>query len=159
MMAVGHTCCNPMPAWRAPEILGRLASPSDIAAMGRGTGEPMTDTFPGITTAINLLESARMMRYPAELRRNLTLARSVLYDTIVELDARETPRSGPTRESVGPCGRSTVMIRCPVRGTEIATDIAIDEESYKSALFEDNQIKCSSCGQWHQWSTKDAFLR
>jgi hypothetical protein len=52
-----------------------------------------------------------------------------------------------------------VTITCPVNGVEIPTDVEIDPESYRSAIFDDNQIKCSSCGQWHQWSTKDTFLR
>ena len=114
----------------------------------------MADRFPSLTTAINLLDSARMMRYPADIRRNVTLARSALYDVIVVLDALEnTGRAGSG------CPEATVMITCPVNGVEIPTDVEIDEEAYRSAIFDDNQIKCSSCGQWHQWSTQDTFLR
>jgi hypothetical protein len=119
----------------------------------------MADRFPSLTTAINLLDSARMMRQPADIRRNVTLARSALYDVIVVLDGMETPRSSTGGRSVGTCAPATVMITCPVKGVDIPTDIVIDEESYQSAIFDDNQIKCSSCGQWHQWSTKDTFLR
>jgi hypothetical protein len=54
---------------------------------------------------------------------------------------------------------ATVTITCPVNGVDVATDVSIDEESYKTATFEDNQIKCSSCNKWHQWTTKDTFLR
>ena len=116
----------------------------------------MADRFPNLTTAINLLDAARVMRYPADMRRNITLARSALYDAIVVLDAMEAP--APDRASSG-SRKATVMITCPVDGVEIATDIEIDEQLYRSAIFEDNQIKCSSCGHWHQWSTKDTVLR
>jgi hypothetical protein len=48
---------------------------------------PMTTSKAnGITTAINLLESARVMRRPADVRRNLLLARSALYDAISMID-------------------------------------------------------------------------
>ena len=118
----------------------------------------MADRFPSLTLAINLLESARMMRYPADIRRNVTLARSALYDVIVVLDAMETQQaSGPPAASR--CRPARVMINCPVNDDEIPTDVELDEESYRLAIFEDNQIKCPSCGQWHQWSTKDTFLR
>ena len=118
----------------------------------------MSEKFPGITTAINLLDSARMMRYPDDIRRNITLARSALYDVIVVLDSMEPPGLGSSHRLISDRKMATVMIHCPVNGSELATDIEIDVESYKTAIFEDNQIKCSSCGQWHQWSTKDTFL-
>lgn len=119
----------------------------------------MSEKFPGIATAINLLESARMMRYPADIRRNVILARSALYDAIVVLDSIDPPRLGSSHRLISNCKTATVMIQCPVSGTDIATDVEIDVDTYKSAIFEDNQIKCASCGQWHQWSTKDTFLR
>jgi hypothetical protein len=121
----------------------------------------MADKFPSLTTAINLLDSARTMRYPADIRRNVILARSALYDLIVALDAMEAPRQPIAGRSVAVagCPRATVMITCPVNGVAIPTDVEIDPESYRSAILDDNQIKCPSCGQWHQWSTKDTFLR
>ena len=118
----------------------------------------MTEKFPGLTTAINLLDSARMMRYPIDIRRNVTLARSALYDVIVVLDSMEPPRLGSSHRLISDCKKATVAIRCPVNGTEIETDVEIDVDSFETAIFEDNQIKCSSCGQWHQWATKDTFL-
>ena len=54
---------------------------------------------------------------------------------------------------------ATVTITCPVNGVDVATDIASDVESFETAIYEDRQIKCSSCNEWHQWSTKDTFLR
>jgi hypothetical protein len=78
---------------------------------------------------------------------------------MVVLDSMETPRPAASHRSKSGCRMATVMITCPVNGVEIPTDVEIDEESYRSAIFEDNQLKCGSCGQWHQWSTKDTFLR
>jgi hypothetical protein len=98
------------------------------------------------------------MRYPDDIRRNITLARSALSDVIMLLDSVSTPSPGLTPRSV-PGGMFTVTIKCRVTGAELPTDIKIDEESFRTAIFDDNQIKCSSCGQWHQWSTGDAFLR
>jgi hypothetical protein len=44
-----------------------------------------------ITTAVNLLEAARLMRHPADIRRNLVLARSALYDAISMIDHASSP--------------------------------------------------------------------
>jgi hypothetical protein len=117
----------------------------------------MAEEYKGISTAINLLESARSMRYPDDIRRNITLARSALYDVIIALDSTTPPRSRRGRRSMSRCG--TVTITCPVLSVEVATDIELDEASFRTATLEDNQIKCSACGQWHQWAKKDAFLR
>jgi hypothetical protein len=54
---------------------------------------------------------------------------------------------------------ATVTIRCPVSGDDVATDVVLDVEAYKTATLEDRQIWCSSCDQWHQWTKKDTFLR
>jgi hypothetical protein len=54
---------------------------------------------------------------------------------------------------------SRVTIRCPTTGDELATDIEIDEKSFRTAAFDDRQIKCRACNVWHPWATSDAFLR
>jgi hypothetical protein len=119
----------------------------------------MADRFPSLTTAISLLDSARTMRHPADIRRNITLARRALCDVLVVLDSMEAPRAPADGRSVDRAALRTVTITCPVNGVEVPTDIVIDEETYRSAIFDDNQIKCPSCVRWHQWSKKDAFLR
>jgi hypothetical protein len=132
---------------------------SGMGVMSDGEERRMDEKYNGITTAINLLESARIMRYPDDIRRNITLARSALYDVLVTLDSMSARPPGLSPRSRSGGGMFTVTIKCRVTGAEIPTDIKIDEESFRTAIFADNQIKCSSCGQWHQWSTEDAFLR
>jgi hypothetical protein len=78
---------------------------------------------------------------------------------MVMLASVEAPKLGSSHRLISDRNMATVMIHCPVNCTEIATDVEVEVESYTTAIFEDNQIKCSSCGQWHQWSTKDTFLR
>jgi hypothetical protein len=51
-----------------------------------------------------------------------------------------------------------VTIKCPETGDDVATDVQLDFDSYNAATLEDNQIKCSSCNRWHQWTKKDTFL-
>jgi hypothetical protein len=53
---------------------------------------------------------------------------------------------------------ATVTIKCPVSGDDVATDVELDVDAYNAATLEDNQIKCSSCNRWHQWTKKDTFL-
>jgi hypothetical protein len=45
----------------------------------------------GVSTAMHLLEAARVMRHPADIRRNLVLARSALYDAISMIDHASSP--------------------------------------------------------------------
>ena len=52
-----------------------------------------------------------------------------------------------------------VTVRCSTTGDELATDIEIDEKSFRIATFDDRQIKCPACNAWHRWTTRDAFLR
>ena len=89
-----------------------------------------------------------MMRYPDEVRRNVTLARSVLFDVLVMIDSAGTPIAGAAGHSVGGRTLATVTIKCPVTGAEIPTDIQTDEDSFATARFEDQQIHCPSCGPY-----------
>ena len=51
-----------------------------------------------------------------------------------------------------------VMIRCPVAGTAVATGIVCDVRSFE-ALDREMECHCPACGQNHQWSVEDAWLR
>ena len=116
----------------------------------------MVDNYSSITTAIGLLESALQMRYPDEVRRNVNHARDELLGVVAEIDTAERTTTGPGSVSAG---TARVMISCPVNGDDVATDIEIDEATFAAATFDDRQLKCSSCEQWHQWSKSAAFLR
>ena len=53
-----------------------------------------------------------------------------------------------------------VMIRCPATGSEIPTGFtAISAGKLEQLLRGSLLVKCASCGQHHQWSKHDAFLR
>jgi hypothetical protein len=52
------------------------------------------------------------------------------------------------------------MIKCPVTGHEIPTGFtAVSAGKLERLLRGSLLVKCESCGQYHEWSKQDAFLR
>ena len=53
-----------------------------------------------------------------------------------------------------------VMIRCSVTAEEIPTGFtAISSEMFARMPAEGLVVRCGACGQRHEWSIRDAFLR
>jgi hypothetical protein len=54
--------------------------------------------------------------------------------------------------------RYVVMVRCSTTDTAVQTGIRCRIEEF-SALPPVDQFNCSACGEEHNWSTADAWLR
>ena len=53
-----------------------------------------------------------------------------------------------------------VMIKCPATGDEVPTGFtAVSEGKLERLLRGPLLVKCASCGQFHEWTKNDAFLR
>ena len=51
-----------------------------------------------------------------------------------------------------------VMVRCPIVDRAVSTGIICDLKRF-SALCEPASLLCPECGNTHQWSAADAWLR
>jgi hypothetical protein len=51
-----------------------------------------------------------------------------------------------------------VMIRCPVKGSPIATGLVADPKAWDARPIGLNRVACPACKQLHAWSKQDAFL-
>ena len=52
-----------------------------------------------------------------------------------------------------------IMIKCPVTGKAVPTDMAMDKKSFESVTLKNNTlVNCPVCGQNHTWSKEDSFL-
>lgn len=51
-----------------------------------------------------------------------------------------------------------VMIRCPVKGSLIATGLVADLKTWNDRPIGLNRVACPACKQSHAWSKQDAFL-
>ena len=57
-------------------------------------------------------------------------------------------------------GLPIVMIKCPVTGDDVPTGFTgVSEGKLERVLRGPMVVKCESCGEYHEWSINDAFLR
>ena len=60
------------------------------------------------------------------------------------------------RNSIAP----EVMTRCPVTGEEVPTGYSlVSADKFHRIALGRLLFKCRACGQLHEWSKQDAFLR
>jgi hypothetical protein len=51
-----------------------------------------------------------------------------------------------------------VIIRCPRTDDEVPTGLITDITKLDNLPSNPTELKCSACGERHQWSRRDAFL-
>jgi hypothetical protein len=54
---------------------------------------------------------------------------------------------------------ATIYTSCPDTGREISTGIETDEESFLALPDVITRVRCPHCGEQHNWSKYNAFLR
>ena len=58
-----------------------------------------------------------------------------------------------------PSVSSPVMTRCPVSGSEIATGLHCDWDTFSNLADMPGRVLCPSCNQTHAWQLSEAWLR
>ncbi len=53
-----------------------------------------------------------------------------------------------------------VLIRCPQTNLPVSTGLFMDEPTFESATFQDdeNRLKCPLCREIHVWQKEEAYL-
>jgi hypothetical protein len=52
-----------------------------------------------------------------------------------------------------------LLYRCPVTGREMSLGISVNADTFEKAEFDYRIIKCSKCGQQHEWTKADVYLQ
>lgn len=54
---------------------------------------------------------------------------------------------------------ATICTSCPNTGREVSTGIEIDHDSFAAMPDVMTRVNCPHCGEHHNWSKHNAFLR
>jgi len=52
-----------------------------------------------------------------------------------------------------------LLYRCPVTGREMSLGISVNADTFEKAEFDYRTIRCSKCGQQHEWTKDDVYLQ